>query len=253
MINYIKTKKKLIVSYNNLSDDLKALFKETYPDGYQEYLQKAYKPNGEPLFVVPLETDSTSYMIKFDVKVDTLKAEDIEKEMFDTDSKGGDDEYSTMDEAIEKDGDMGDNHTERVLNYGEQDSMLDNSTTGSKKKKNSPDMDELRNELAAEFNTDDDDDDEYKDDYKDEGLDDDDDFEPSDEDIAEIDSLLDDDSMTTTKNGKKNTAKKTTTKPTAKKEHTVKKEVEKKSTKTKASSTKTTTTKKTTKKKTDEK
>ena len=53
-------KKNLIVSYKNLSDDLKELFKESYPDGYDNYMQRFVKPNGETIFVVPFETDDTA-------------------------------------------------------------------------------------------------------------------------------------------------------------------------------------------------
>ncbi len=61
-------KKNLIVSYKSLSADLLELLKEKYPDGYVDYIQRFEKPNGETIFVVPLETADTVYMIKFDVK-----------------------------------------------------------------------------------------------------------------------------------------------------------------------------------------
>ena len=83
MTNHNNRKKKLIISYKNISEELRELFKETYPDGYQDYLQKTIKPNGEPIFVVPLETEDTSYMIKFDVKIDTgLVDDDLDKELY---------------------------------------------------------------------------------------------------------------------------------------------------------------------------
>ena len=63
-----KHKKNLIVSYKNLSDDLKILLREAYPDGYDDHMQRFTKPNGETIFVVPFETDDTCYMIKFEVK-----------------------------------------------------------------------------------------------------------------------------------------------------------------------------------------
>ena len=77
-----KHKKNLIVSYKNLSDDLKEKFKEVYPDGYNSYLQRFVKPNGETIFIVPFETEDTYYMIKFEVKIDPL-GEDLDKALFD--------------------------------------------------------------------------------------------------------------------------------------------------------------------------
>ena len=79
-------KKNLIVSYKNLSDDLKELFKESYPDGYDNYMQRFVKPNGETIFVVPFETDDTAYMVKFEVVIDTL-GEDLDKALFDEDDE----------------------------------------------------------------------------------------------------------------------------------------------------------------------
>ena len=82
-----KHKKNLIVSYKNLPDDIKKLFKEAYPEGHENYITKFVKPNGEAIFVVPFETEETAYMVKFDVKVDTL-GEDLDKALFDDDGGG---------------------------------------------------------------------------------------------------------------------------------------------------------------------
>ena len=38
MATTTKHKKNLIVSYKNLSDDLKEKFKEAYPEGYSNYI-----------------------------------------------------------------------------------------------------------------------------------------------------------------------------------------------------------------------
>lgn len=76
-------KKKLIISSENLSDELKELFKETYPEGHKDYIQKIVKPDGSPIFVVPLETEDTSYMVKFEVRIDShLAEEELDKELF---------------------------------------------------------------------------------------------------------------------------------------------------------------------------
>ena len=98
-------KKNLIVSYKNLSDGLKQLFKETYPDGYYDYLQRFEKPNGDTIFVVPMETEDTVYMIKFDVKIDTTITDadaDDDKDYFDEEIEKADHEFVPLSEAIEK-------------------------------------------------------------------------------------------------------------------------------------------------------
>ncbi|MBR1785115.1 MAG: hypothetical protein IJ760_06740 [Bacteroidales bacterium] len=110
-------KKNLIVSYKKLSDDLKELFRETYPDGYTSHLTKFVKPGGEPIFIVPLETDDTSYMIKFDVRIDPM-GDDLDKALFDDDGdEEKSEEFAPLSEAIEKE--EGTQHRERVLRHGD--------------------------------------------------------------------------------------------------------------------------------------
>jgi len=76
-------KKKAIISYQNLSEELLELFKERYPHGYSEYITKITKPNNDVIFVVPLETDDANYMVKVDVKIDNkLTEEDFDKILF---------------------------------------------------------------------------------------------------------------------------------------------------------------------------
>ena len=97
-----KRKKNLIVSYKNLTEDLKEKLKEAYPDGYNNYLQRFTKPNGETIFVVPFETVDTCYMVKFEVVIDTL-GEDLDKALFDDDDDSGkEDEFAPLSEALEK-------------------------------------------------------------------------------------------------------------------------------------------------------
>ena len=93
-------KKNLIISYNNLSEDLKELFKKNYPEGHTDYIQRTTKPNGDPLFIVPLETEDTYYMVKFDVKIDTSLVDD-DPDICD-DEKDDGEEFAPLSEAIEK-------------------------------------------------------------------------------------------------------------------------------------------------------
>jgi hypothetical protein len=77
-------KKNLIVSYKNLSEELRQILKETYPEGYRDYIQRFEKPNGDTIFVVPLETPDTMYMVKFDVVIDSaFEEDDGSKDYFD--------------------------------------------------------------------------------------------------------------------------------------------------------------------------
>ena len=177
-----KRKKNLIVSYKNLSDDLKELFKSAYPDGYSNFLQRFEKPNGETIFVVPFETDDTCYMVKFEVVIDTL-GEDLDKALFDDDDDSGkEDEFAPISEALEKEEDNT-SHKERVLRHGDFETNLEED----EKRKKKLTLGINKEEIKAAFG--DDDDVEELDSYEKIGEDDDepdDDFEPSDEDLRGI-------------------------------------------------------------------
>lgn len=175
-----KRKKNLIVSYKNLSDDLKEQFKETYPEGYNNYLQKFVKPNGEAIFVVPFETVDTVYMVKFEVKIDTL-AEDLDKALFDDDSDDGkEEEFAPLSEALDKE-EENPSHRERHLRHGDFEDLLDED----KKKKASLGVDKEGLKEALGDAEEADELDSY-DTLDDEEEDPDDDFEPTDEDLRGI-------------------------------------------------------------------
>lgn len=78
----LQTKKRSIISYQNLSEEALVLFHETYPEGYTHAIQKIVKPSGDSIFVVPFETVDAYLMVKVDVKVDTkLSEEEFDKEI----------------------------------------------------------------------------------------------------------------------------------------------------------------------------
>ena len=175
-------KKNLIVSYKNLTEDLKEKFKEAYPDGYNNYLQRFTKPNGDTIFVVPFETEDTCYMVKFDVVIDTL-GEDLDKALFDDDDDSGkEDEFAPLSEALEKE-EIDPSHKERVLRHGDFETNLEED----EKRKQKLSLGINKEEIRAAFG--DDDDVDELDSYEKIGDDDepsDDDFEPSDEDLRGI-------------------------------------------------------------------
>lgn len=73
-------KKRAVVSYENMSDELAAAFAEKYPKGYSDYfpdLMKYDKPDGTCFYAVTLEIPDAIYLVKIKVKTDD--AEDIER------------------------------------------------------------------------------------------------------------------------------------------------------------------------------
>ena len=174
-------KKNLIVSYKNLSEELKALFKEAYPDGYSDYLQRFVKPNGETIFVVPFETDDTSYMVKFEVKIDTL-GEDLDKALFDDEEETKEEEFAPLSEAIEKE--QGDpNHKQKELVHG---ATYEEVLAADEERRKKITLGINKEEIKAALE---DADADELDSYEKIGEEDepeDDDFEPSDEDLRDI-------------------------------------------------------------------
>ena len=74
------TKKRHVVSLENLSDELANLFNEKYPKGFSDYLQdlvKYTKPDGTPFYAVTLEIPDAIYLVKIKVKTDDV--DDIER------------------------------------------------------------------------------------------------------------------------------------------------------------------------------
>jgi len=183
MIDHRNRKKKLIISYKNLPEEVRELFKETYPEGYKDYLQKTIKPNGEPIFVVPLETDDTSYMVKFDVVIDTgLVEEELDKDIYGDDSEN-ESEFVPLSEAIDKE--EGNDHTVGKMRHGALEEILDGIPEENKKE-----FEIASADIAAEFGDQSDDDSDSYFDNDEPDDDDDDDLEPDDDELLDIEALL---------------------------------------------------------------
>jgi hypothetical protein len=58
------SKKRVIKSLENLSDDLKELLRDQYPNGYESSITRITNAKKEPIFVFPLETADATYLIK---------------------------------------------------------------------------------------------------------------------------------------------------------------------------------------------
>ena len=102
-------KKRAVVSYENMSEELAAAFAEKFPKGYSDYfpqLVKYDKPDGTNFYAVTVEIPDAIYLVKIKVKTDD--AEDIERWLDgeDKDSNEGEglpddniSQYSTEDDS----------------------------------------------------------------------------------------------------------------------------------------------------------
>ena len=87
------TKKRGVVCFENMSEELAAAFAEKYPKGYSDYfhdLVKYDKPDGTSFYAVMVEIPDAIYLVKIKVKTDDV--EDIERWLDGEDSEDGDSE-----------------------------------------------------------------------------------------------------------------------------------------------------------------
>lgn len=84
-------KRRAVISYENMSDELAAAFAEKYPKGYSDYfpdLVKYDKPDGTCFYAVTVEIPDAIYLVKIQVKTDD--AEDLERWLDGEDNDDGD-------------------------------------------------------------------------------------------------------------------------------------------------------------------
>jgi hypothetical protein len=80
------SKKKVIKSLDSLSEELRELLKIQYPTGYENSITRINNAKKEPIFVFPLETEETTYLVK-------LPATKNSEGGYDLDAKPKDDEF----------------------------------------------------------------------------------------------------------------------------------------------------------------
>lgn len=103
LLRYCMEKKKLVISYNNLSPDILDLVKKKYPTGYLNHVIKVTKPNNDFFYAITLDTEDTSYLIKVNVKIDTKpKDDDDDKDFFSDSDDIGTSEDSFPDEVADE-------------------------------------------------------------------------------------------------------------------------------------------------------
>ncbi len=89
------SKKKVIKSLENLSEDLRDLMRDQYPNGYEGSISRITNAKKEPIFVFPLETEDATYLIKVPATKNSDGEYDVEanpETEFDK-SENGDDDF----------------------------------------------------------------------------------------------------------------------------------------------------------------
>jgi hypothetical protein len=58
------SKKRVIKSLDTLTDDLRELMRQQFPNGYESSITRITNAKNEPIFVFPLETEDAVYLVK---------------------------------------------------------------------------------------------------------------------------------------------------------------------------------------------
>ena len=90
-------KKRLIVSMDNLPEGVIEAIRKKYPSGYSDYVIKVPKGNNDFFYAITVDTESASYLVKVNVKIDSVVESD------DKDSVDDDIEIDPDDESLAED------------------------------------------------------------------------------------------------------------------------------------------------------
>ena len=128
------SKKRVIKSLENLTDDLKELLNDQYPAGYEGSITRITNAKKEPIFVFPLETEDATYLIK----VPAVKNSDGEYDV----EKKEDDEFGDSTGGTDSDDDYGNDTDDSYGSGGSDDDDYDGGgKRGGKEASYDPDFD----------------------------------------------------------------------------------------------------------------
>jgi hypothetical protein len=116
------SKKKVIKSLENLSEDLLELLRNQYPTGYESSITRITNAKREPIFVFPLETEDATYLVKVPVTKNSDGEYDVESKP-ETEFDKADDGFDAAD-SFDSAGNDGD---------ADADSDYDEDSGGSRK------------------------------------------------------------------------------------------------------------------------
>ncbi len=85
-------KKRVIKNIDKISDEVREAIREKYPEGWHNQVIRVNKGDNTFFHAITVDTEDTSYMIKVNVKVDSI--EELEK------LENQDDDYDDDDDTI---------------------------------------------------------------------------------------------------------------------------------------------------------
>src|SRR4051812_22606136 len=99
------SKKRIIKSLENLTEDLRNTIRDQYPNGYESSITRITNAKKEPIFVFPLETEDATILVKvpvtknsdgeYDVEATPTPEPELETSTASTDDDFGSDDADT--------------------------------------------------------------------------------------------------------------------------------------------------------------
>ncbi len=87
----------MIVNMENLPEGVSEAIRKKYPNGYADYVIKVPKGNNDFFYAITVDTESASYLVKVNVKIDSVVESD------DKDPVDDDIEIDPDDESLAED------------------------------------------------------------------------------------------------------------------------------------------------------
>jgi hypothetical protein len=60
-----------VIKYADLPEDAAKALTHKYPGGWRDFVRKITTPNGETFYAIDIDSESGSYLVKMNVKVDS--------------------------------------------------------------------------------------------------------------------------------------------------------------------------------------
>jgi hypothetical protein len=100
------SKKKIIKSLENLTEDLKDVIRDQYPNGYESSITRITNAKREPIFVFPLETDEATILVKVPVTKNSDGEYDVDATPEPAEAAAGsDDDFPAASSSDDEEGD----------------------------------------------------------------------------------------------------------------------------------------------------
>jgi hypothetical protein len=120
------SKKKVIKSLENLTEDLLELVHTQYPTGYESSITRITNAKREPIFVFPLETEDATYLVKVPVTKNSEGEYDVDSKADTEFEKGGNEEPFDPSDGFD--------NTDAASSDAEEESDYDEDGGGSGRK-----------------------------------------------------------------------------------------------------------------------